>query len=72
MADYAEERRSELEVLESIFSDELEVLSDERVSVRVEPEVQSERDPHTLSLVVTYTPTTRRTPELEIEVGREK
>ncbi|BGP23091.1 RWD domain containing protein [Rhodotorula toruloides] len=70
MADYAEERRSELEVLESIFSDELEVLSDERVSVRVEPEVQSERDPHTLSLVVTYTPTyPDEPPELEIEVA---
>ncbi|BGO89899.1 hypothetical protein NBRC10512_003459 [Rhodotorula toruloides] len=69
MTDYAEERRSELEVLESIFPDELTVLSDERISVRVEPEVQSERDPHTLNLVVTYTPTyPDEPPELELEV----
>lgn len=77
LADYAEERRSELEVLESIFPDELTsecssctagesascvarwlsrqqtgadpspsaVISDDKLSVRVEPEVQSPSDP---------------------------
>ncbi|GJN88281.1 hypothetical protein Rhopal_001246-T1 [Rhodotorula paludigena] len=68
MTDYAEERRSELEVLESIFPDELEVLSDDQLSIRVEPEVQNEREPYTFNLLVTYTPTyPDEPPALELE-----
>ncbi|GAA5845892.1 hypothetical protein JCM11251_006722 [Rhodosporidiobolus azoricus] len=57
MSDYAEERRSELEVLESIFPDELEVLSDDQLTIRVEPDVQNDHDPYVLILHITYTPT---------------
>lgn len=58
ITDYAEERASELEVLESIFPDELTgtfcplpasltapVISPSCVSIRVEPEVQSASEP---------------------------
>ncbi|GAA5900705.1 Gir2p [Sporobolomyces salmoneus] len=69
MTDYAEERASELEVLESIFPDELEVLSEDKISIRVEPENQSETNPYILNLVVTYTPTyPDELPEMELEV----
>ncbi|BGP38259.1 hypothetical protein JCM10449v2_002188 [Rhodotorula kratochvilovae] len=69
MTDYAEERRSELEVLESIFPDELEVLSDDQLAIKVEPDVQNEREPYTLNLLVTYTPTyPDEPPELDIDV----
>ncbi|GAA5953823.1 hypothetical protein JCM3765_000660 [Sporobolomyces pararoseus] len=68
MTDYAEERASELEVLESIFPDELEVLSEDKISIRVEPENQSETNPYILNLVITYTPTyPDELPEMEIE-----
>ncbi|GAA6034309.1 hypothetical protein JCM8097_003837 [Rhodosporidiobolus ruineniae] len=69
MTDYAEERRSELEVLESIFPDELEVLSEDQLSIRVEPEVQSDHDPYVLNLLITYTPTyPDEPPEMALEV----
>ncbi|GAA6063932.1 hypothetical protein JCM10212_004791 [Sporobolomyces blumeae] len=68
MTDYAEERRSELEVLESIFPDELTVLSDDQLSIRVEPENQNESDPYVLNLSITYTPTyPDELPEMEIK-----
>ncbi|GAA5913688.1 hypothetical protein JCM6882_008720 [Rhodosporidiobolus microsporus] len=57
MTDYVEERRSELEVLESIFPDELEVLSEDQLTIRVEPDVQNDNEPYVLRLHVTYTPT---------------
>ncbi|ORY43586.1 ubiquitin-conjugating enzyme/RWD-like protein [Leucosporidium creatinivorum] len=56
MTDYAEERRSELEVLESIFPDELNIISEDKLSIRVEPEVQSPSEPYALNLTITYTP----------------
>ncbi|GAA5992413.1 hypothetical protein JCM10908_000805 [Rhodotorula pacifica] len=69
MTDYAEERRSELEVLESIFPDELEVISDDQLAIRVEPDVQNEREPYTLRMQVTYTPTyPDEPPELDLEM----
>ncbi|SCZ96950.1 BZ3500_MvSof-1268-A1-R1_Chr4-2g06885 [Microbotryum saponariae] len=45
MTDYAEERRSEVEVLESIFADELTMISDDKLALKVEPEEQSPSDP---------------------------
>ncbi|GAA5968691.1 hypothetical protein JCM21900_005480 [Sporobolomyces salmonicolor] len=72
MTDYAEERRSELEVLESIFPDELHVISEDQLSIRVEPEVQNESEPYTINLIITYTPTypdELPTIELEVEEG---
>ncbi|POY76751.1 hypothetical protein BMF94_0343 [Rhodotorula taiwanensis] len=69
MTDYAEERRSELEVLESIFPDELEVISDDQLAIQVEPDVQSEREPYTVRLLVTYTDTyPDEPPELELDM----
>ncbi|GAA5872595.1 hypothetical protein JCM3774_001860 [Rhodotorula dairenensis] len=69
MTDYAEERRSELEVLESIFPDELEVISDDQLAIRVEPDVQNEREPYTLRMQVTYTETyPDEPPELDLEI----
>ncbi|TKA50470.1 hypothetical protein B0A53_06140 [Rhodotorula sp. CCFEE 5036] len=73
MTDYAEERRSELEVLESIFPDELEgesghVISDDQLAIRVEPDVQNEREPYSFRMQVTYTETyPDEPPELELE-----
>ncbi|GAA6021687.1 hypothetical protein JCM11491_001361 [Sporobolomyces phaffii] len=68
-ADYAEERASELEVLESIFPDELQIISEDQISIQVEPENQNESDPYILNLVVTYTPTyPDELPEMEIQV----
>ncbi|GAA5933141.1 hypothetical protein JCM3775_002542 [Rhodotorula graminis] len=69
MTDYAEERRSELEVLESIFPDELEVISDDQLAIKVEPEVQNDHDPYTFNLLVHYTPTyPDEPPELDLDV----
>ncbi|GAA5823903.1 hypothetical protein JCM3770_000334 [Rhodotorula araucariae] len=69
MTDYDEERRSERQVLESIFPDELDILSDDQLAIRVEPEVQNDREPYTLNLLVTYTPTyPDEPPELDIDV----
>ncbi|GAA5971721.1 hypothetical protein JCM11641_000699 [Rhodosporidiobolus odoratus] len=69
MADYAEERRSESEVLESIFPDELAILSEDQLSIRVEPEQQSSHEPYILKLVITYTPTyPDEPPEMDVEV----
>ncbi|BGP14199.1 hypothetical protein JCM10213_006697 [Rhodosporidiobolus nylandii] len=69
MTDYAEERRSELEVLESIFPDELQLLSDDQLAVRVEPEMQNEREPYAVNLLITYTPTyPDELPEIDVDV----
>ncbi|BGP54143.1 hypothetical protein JCM8202_003145 [Rhodotorula sphaerocarpa] len=69
MTDYAEERRSELEVLESIFPDELELISEAQLAVRVEPDVQNEREPYTARMLVTYTATyPDEPPELDLEM----
>ncbi|GAA5860623.1 hypothetical protein JCM8547_005479 [Rhodosporidiobolus lusitaniae] len=69
MTDYQEERAGELEVLESIFPDELELVSDDELTIRVEPDVQNDNDPYVLSLRITYTPTyPDELPEMDIEV----
>ncbi|GAA5941913.1 Gir2p [Sporobolomyces koalae] len=69
MLDYAEERASELEVLESIFPDELQILSEDKISIQVEPENQNESNPYILNLIITYTPTyPDELPDMEIEV----
>ncbi|GAA6024448.1 hypothetical protein JCM10207_005768 [Rhodosporidiobolus poonsookiae] len=69
MTDYAEERKSELEVLESIFPDELDVLSDDELTIRVEPDVQNDHEPYVLSLRILYTPTyPDEPPEIDVEL----
>ncbi|KDE03067.1 hypothetical protein MVLG_06427 [Microbotryum lychnidis-dioicae p1A1 Lamole] len=68
MTDYAEERRSEVEVLESIFADELTIISDDKLALKVEPEEQSPSEPYVLSLLITYTPTyPDEVPLIEVE-----
>ncbi|WWC63613.1 uncharacterized protein I303_106218 [Kwoniella dejecticola CBS 10117] len=54
MSDYKAILEEEFEVLESIFPDELEKLSDTSVSIRIEPEEQSFSDPIALSLIINY------------------
>ncbi|KAM0792615.1 hypothetical protein ACM66B_005276 [Microbotryomycetes sp. NB124-2] len=66
--DYEEERRSELEVLESIYPDELTIVSEDELKVKVEPETQREDDPYIVQLVIKYTPTyPDEIPQISIE-----
>ncbi|WVQ68557.1 uncharacterized protein L199_006766 [Kwoniella botswanensis] len=52
--DYKAILEEEFEVLESIFPDELEKLSDTSVSIRIEPEEQSISNPIALQLIINY------------------
>ncbi|WWC71276.1 uncharacterized protein I206_105229 [Kwoniella pini CBS 10737] len=54
MSDYKAILEEEFEVLESIFPDELEKLSETSISIRIEPEEQSLSDPIALSLIINY------------------
>ncbi|MBW0474873.1 hypothetical protein O181_014588 [Austropuccinia psidii MF-1] len=51
---YLEQRREEIEVLQSIFED-LTLLADDQVVLKTQPEVQSASDPLTVNLKITYT-----------------
>ncbi|KAM0748146.1 RWD-domain-containing protein [Meredithblackwellia eburnea MCA 4105] len=68
MTDYAEERASELEVLESIYPEELTVIADDKLSIRVEQDPPHPTNPYTLLLTITYSPTyPDELPEIEVE-----
>ncbi|WRT68695.1 uncharacterized protein IL334_005675 [Kwoniella shivajii] len=54
MSDHKAILEEEFEVLESIFPDELEKLSDNSVQIRIEPEEQSFTYPITLNLIIDY------------------
>ncbi|KAI5950325.1 GIR2 [Candida jiufengensis] len=69
--DYKEEQDQELEILQSIYPDELEILNDSQThfQVRVNLDLPSERK-HALLLIVKYPPTYPEViPELHIEVA---
>jgi len=69
MADYAEERASELEVLHSIYPDELTVLSDDKISLALTPEDLPISGDYKLSLLITYPPEyPEQVPEINVEV----
>ncbi|WWC90407.1 uncharacterized protein L201_005342 [Kwoniella dendrophila CBS 6074] len=77
MSDYKAILEEEFEVLESIFPDELEKLSDTSVSIRIEPEEQSYSNPISLNLIIEYPETypdvipTMTLQEIEDEEGSE-
>ncbi|WVQ80025.1 hypothetical protein IAT38_002126 [Cryptococcus sp. DSM 104549] len=68
MADYEAILAEEYEVLESIFPDELEKISETSFQLRIEPEEPSLSDPLILNLIFTYPPTyPDAIPELSLE-----
>lgn len=68
MADNAEVLQEEYEVLESIFPDELEKVSDDTIRIRVEPDDPITSQPLITSLQVIYPPTyPDAVPDLTIE-----
>ncbi|GMK58301.1 hypothetical protein CspeluHIS016_0503330 [Cutaneotrichosporon spelunceum] len=69
MADFQAILDEEFEVLESIFPDELEKLTDTQVRIRVEPEEEVTGHPLTVALVVSYPPSY---PDVIPELGLEE
>ncbi|KAK8854516.1 hypothetical protein IAR55_003255 [Kwoniella newhampshirensis] len=68
MSDYKAILEEEFEVLESIFPEELEKLSDTSVQIRIEPDEPSSSHPLSLNLIVSYPPTYPDTiPEFSLE-----
>ncbi|CAD6572724.1 MAG: hypothetical protein CYPHOPRED_004934 [Cyphobasidiales sp. Tagirdzhanova-0007] len=68
----AEARLEELEVLESILDKDFERISDEEVTVRVEPEEGSTSEPMLLLLRIRYTPNyPDELPDMSIDVQEE-
>lgn len=66
--DPAEEQQQELEVLQSIYPDELEILSDTHFTISLNLETKSDRG-HSAILDVKYTPTyPEEVPKLEVRV----
>ncbi|KAM3123437.1 hypothetical protein CJJ07_003861 [Candidozyma auris] len=69
--DPAEEQQQELEVLQSIYPDELEILSDTHFTITLKLETKSDRG-HSVILDVTYTPTyPEEVPKLEVKTVSE-
>lgn len=70
--DPAEEQQQELEVLQSIYPDELTIVNDTTFIIRVNLDTPSERK-HALNLQVKYPPTYPEvTPELHLEVAEDE
>lgn len=70
--DPAEEQQQELEVLQSIYPDELEILSDMHFTITLNLETKSDRN-HSTVLDVKYTPTyPEEVPKLEVKVESEE
>lgn len=68
LMDPAEEQQQELEVLQSIYPDELEILSDTHFTISLKLETKSDRG-HSAILDVKYTPTyPEEVPKLEVRV----
>ncbi|KAF3985760.1 hypothetical protein FT663_05168 [Candidozyma haemuli var. vulneris] len=70
--DPAEEQQQELEVLQSIYPDELEILSDTAFTITLRLETKSDRG-HSVVLDVKYTPTyPEEVPKLNVTVDSEE
>lgn len=59
--DYTEEQTQEVEVLQSIYPDELEIITDNHFSILINIDTPSERN-HSITLFVKYPPTYPDTP----------
>ncbi|KAL1915626.1 uncharacterized protein VTP21DRAFT_6385 [Calcarisporiella thermophila] len=67
--DYGEEQRQEIEILQSIYPDELEQLDSKSIRIRVEPDEQIAEDTLALGLVVNFTSTyPEELPALSLEI----